>query len=52
MAMFSSTMPDVLKPLHVATELAAELRVKPVTLYRCVGPNGELRTNGKRVLRS
>ena len=31
-------------------ELAAELRVKPVTLYRYVGPNGELRTNGKRVL--
>ena len=31
-------------------ELAAELRVKPVTLYRYVGPKGELRTNGKRVL--
>ena len=31
-------------------ELAAELRVKPVTLYRYVGPKGELRENGKRVL--
>ena len=31
-------------------ELAAELRVKPVTLYRYVGPKGELRANGKRVL--
>jgi DNA invertase Pin-like site-specific DNA recombinase len=31
-------------------ELAQELRVKPVTLYRYVGPNGELRDNGKRVL--
>ena len=31
-------------------ELAAELRVKPVTLYRYVGPKDELRTNGKRVL--
>ena len=31
-------------------ELAAELRVKPVTLYRYVGPKGELRKNGKRVL--
>ena len=31
-------------------ELAAELRIKPVTLYRYVSPNGELRANGKRVL--
>ena len=31
-------------------ELAAELRVKPVTLYRYVGPRGELRENGKQVL--
>ena len=31
-------------------ELARELHVKPVTLYRYVGPKGELRTNGKRVL--
>ena len=31
-------------------ELAHELHVKPVTLYRYVGPTGELRTNGKRVL--
>ena len=32
------------------SELAAELGVKPVTLYRYVGPNGELRENAKRVL--
>lgn len=32
------------------TDLAAELGVKPVTLYRYVGPRGELRENGKRVL--
>ena len=31
-------------------ELARELHVKPATLYRYVGPKGELRTNGKRVL--
>ena len=31
-------------------ELAKELRIKPVTLYRYVGPKGELRENGKRVL--
>ena len=31
-------------------ELAAELGVKPVTLYRYVGPTGELRENAKRVL--
>lgn len=30
--------------------LAAELGIKPVTLYRYVGPNGELRENGKKVL--
>ena len=33
-----------------AAELAAELQVKPVTLYRYVGPKGDLRANGKRVL--
>ena len=33
-------------------ELAAELRIKPVTLYRYVSPKGELRTNGKRVLQA
>ena len=32
------------------TELAAELGIKPVTLYRYVGPRGELRENGQRVL--
>ena len=31
-------------------DLAAELHVKPVTLYRYVGPRGELRENGKQVL--
>ena len=31
-------------------ELAAELGIKPVTLYRYVGPRGELRENGKQVL--
>lgn len=30
--------------------LAKELGVKPVTIYRYVGPNGELRENGRRVL--
>jgi DNA invertase Pin-like site-specific DNA recombinase len=32
------------------SQLAKELGVKPVTIYRYVGPNGELRENGKRVL--
>lgn len=31
-------------------QLAKELGVKPVTIYRYIGPNGELRENGKRVL--
>lgn len=31
-------------------ELAAELGIKPVTLYRYVGPDGTLRENGRRVL--
>ena len=31
-------------------QLAAELCVKPVTLYRYVEPRGELRENGKQVL--
>ena len=33
-------------------ELAAELRIKPVTLYRYVSPTGELRANGQRVLQA
>ena len=33
------------------TDLAAELGIKPVTLYRYVGPSGELREHGRRVLR-
>ena len=32
------------------TELCKELGVKPVTLYRYVGPKGELRDQGNRVL--
>ena len=31
-------------------DLAAELGIRPVTLYRYVGPAGELRENGKRLL--
>ena len=31
-------------------QLAKELGVKPVTIYRYVGPDGELRENGRRVL--
>ena len=32
------------------SELAEELGIKPVTLYRYIGPTGELRENAKRVL--
>ena len=32
-------------------DLARQLGIKPVTLYRYVGPNGELRENGERVLK-
>ena len=32
------------------SDLAAELGIKPTTLYRYVGPTGELRENGERVL--
>lgn len=31
-------------------ELATELGINPVTLYRYVGPDGTLRENGRRVL--
>ncbi len=34
------------------TELAAELGIKPVTLYRYVGPRGELREHGRQVLQA
>jgi len=34
------------------SELSKELGVKPVTLYRYVDPNGNLRDYGKRVLSS
>ena len=33
-------------------DFATELGVKPVTLYRYVSPTGELRENGRRVLRA
>ena len=32
------------------TDLAAELGIKPVTLYRYVGPSGERREHGRQVL--
>ena len=32
------------------SELCRELGIKPVTLYRYVGPHGELREQGKKVL--
>ena len=32
------------------SDLARELGIKPTTLYRYVGPDGELRKNGERVL--
>ena len=30
--------------------LCSELGIKPVTLYRYVGPQGELREQGKKIL--
>jgi len=33
-------------------ELCGELGIKPVTLYRYVGPNGELREHGKKALQA
>ena len=32
------------------SELCRELGIKPVTLYRCVGPQGQLREQGEKVL--
>ena len=32
------------------SELCKELGIRPVTLYRYVGPTGELHDNGRRVL--
>ena len=32
------------------SELCAELGIKPVTLYRYVGPDGRLRAHGEKVL--
>ena len=34
------------------TDLAAELGIKPVTVYRYVGPDSNLREHGRRVLRA
>ena len=34
------------------TDLAAELGIKPVTVYRYVGPDGELREHGRLVLQA
>ena len=34
----------------VVNELCGELGITRTTIYRYVGPNGELRKNGKRVL--
>ena len=34
------------------SELCRELRIKPVTLYRYVGPQGQLREQGEKVLAS
>ena len=34
------------------SDLCRELGIKPVTLYRYVGPQGELREQGERVLAS
>lgn len=34
----------------VVNELCVELGITRTTLYRYVGPNGELRKSGKRVL--
>ena len=34
------------------TDLAAELGIKPVTVYRYLGPAGDLREHGRRVLRA
>ena len=34
------------------SELCKELGIRPVTLYRYVGPNGELRAHAKRVLQA
>ena len=34
------------------TDLAAELGIKPVTVYRYVGPDGELRDHGRLVLQA
>lgn len=42
-------MTAILRPGDVA-ELCKELGIRPVTLYRYVGPTGELRENGRRVL--
>ena len=32
------------------TALCRELGINPVTLYRCVGPQGQLREAGEKVL--
>ena len=32
------------------SELCSDLGIKPVTLYRYVGPQGQLREQGERVL--
>ena len=39
-------------PRHVGSELCRELGIRPVTLYRYVGPQGQLREQGQKVLAS
>ncbi|MEL7086956.1 MAG: recombinase family protein, partial [Planctomycetota bacterium] len=42
----------IAQPETVVSKLAAELGVTPPTLYRYVGPKGELREQGRAVLQS
>lgn len=46
----SDAINQALAMLIEAQSRLKELGVKPVTAYRYVGPKGELRENGKRVL--
>ncbi|MEF2559271.1 hypothetical protein VQ044_24385, partial [Aurantimonas sp. C2-5-R2] len=46
----SSTDPAMANRDTSVADFAAELGIKPVTLYRYVGPNGELREHGQQVL--
>ena len=43
------TTADLLRAIQHRTALCRELWITPVTLYRCVGPQGQVREQGEKI---